>query len=359
MKITLCCKNIRRGLCLIAAAGMMTGCAAYTPVDKTPSKIRIGVTLYDEYDTFLGELMQCFNQDVFAKQSEGGPEITVNMYGASKNQAIQNDQVKEMINNDCDVLCVNLVDRTAPTEIIDFARSAGIPVIFFNRELVEEDLLQWDQLYYVGADAFQSGTMQGELAVDAIRSQNGDKNGDGSIQYIVLEGEAGHQDAIVRSENSVNRMVELGVKLDKLGYGIANWNQAQAETKMNQFIDQYGSDIELVLANNDEMALGAIAACKSQNIPEKDRPIILGIDGTKTGLQAVKDGEMYGTVFNDSAGQAQAMFELAYQLATTGTTDGITLMDGKYIRLDYQKITKDNVDDFIKDNRSKNNRNGQ
>ena len=65
-----------------------------------------------------------------------------------------------MIENGCSVICVNLVDRTAPTGIIDLARKNNVPVIFFNRELVEEDLMQWDKLYYVGADAYQSGHWQ-------------------------------------------------------------------------------------------------------------------------------------------------------------------------------------------------------
>ncbi len=110
---------------------------------------------------------------------------------AAGSQRTQNDQVKELINAGCNVLCVNLVDRADPSEIIDIARENEVPIIFFNREPVAEDMRQWDRLYYVGADAKQSGVLQGELAVEMIRQNSQiDHNKDGKIQYVVLEGEA-------------------------------------------------------------------------------------------------------------------------------------------------------------------------
>ena len=124
-----------------------------------------------------------------------------------------------MIDAGCDVLCVNLVDRTAPYRIIRMARNENIPVIFFNREPVKEDLMQWDKLYYVGCDAEQSGIMQGEIAAEYINSHpEVDKNEDGKIQYVLLEGEAGHQDAISRTEYSVKTLMKNDVSLEKLSY---------------------------------------------------------------------------------------------------------------------------------------------
>ena len=113
---------------------------------------------------------------------------------AAGSQRTQNDQVKELINAGCNVLCVNLVDRADPSEIIDVAKEHDVPIIFFNREPVAEDMRQWDRLYYVGADAKQSGVLQGELAVEMIRQNSQiDHNKDGKIQYVVLEGEAGQR----------------------------------------------------------------------------------------------------------------------------------------------------------------------
>ena len=116
--------------------------------------------------------------------------ISMTIMDASNSQRVQNDQIEQMINDGCNVLCVNLADRTEPSEIIDAAKEKDIPIIFFNREPVEEDMRRWDKLYYVGGRAKQSGELQGELAADFIKvNPQADRNNDGKIQYVILEGE--------------------------------------------------------------------------------------------------------------------------------------------------------------------------
>ena len=326
---------------------MMAGCSGLGRSSELKS-IKIGVTLYDQYDTFISQLINDFNEYATEKGNSSGITVNVEVFNAADVQTTQNSQVETMINDGCDVICVNLVDRTEPTMIIDIAEKNNILVIFFNRELVEEDLERWDRLYYVGAAARESGVMQGKIAADVCsRDKSADKNGDGMIQYVVLEGEAGHQDAIVRTESSVSTMQQEGITMEKLGYAIANWNRAQAQTKMAQLLKQFPDEIELVLPNNDDMALGAIDALKEAGLPESEWPVIVGIDGTDVGLQAVKDGEMAGTVYNDQRGQAKAMLDLAYDLATGTDYTDLNMTDGKYIRLPYESVTPDNVDDFL------------
>ena len=221
------------------------------------------------------------------------------------------------------------------------AEKQDVPVIFFNRELVEQDLERWDRLYYVGAPALQSGILQGEMAADLFQKDPSvDKNEDGVFQYVVLEGEMDHQDAIVRTEYAINTITEQGVSVEKLGYGIANWNRGQAQTKMTQMIGQYGDAIELVLANNDDMALGAIDAYKAAEIDQEEWPAIFGIDGTDVGKTALNKGELKGTVYNDKEGQAEAMLKLAVGLATDSSLEDLGLENGKYIRLPYTKLER-------------------
>jgi len=141
---------------------------------KEKKKLQIGVTIYDNYDTFLSGYMTAFEKEISKKRAEG-VEIGLFRYNAAGSQALQNEQVEEMLEKDCDVLCVNLVDRTAPSEIIDMAKKKNVPIIFFNRELVDEDLAQWNQLYYIGADAKQSGILQGEMAAEDILSEEPEK----------------------------------------------------------------------------------------------------------------------------------------------------------------------------------------
>ena len=326
----------------------IAGCKLPGKEDEVKN-IKIGVTVYDQYDTFVSQLMEDFNTYATQMEEETGIAINVEAYNASESQTTQNNQVETMILDGCDIICVNLVDRTDPTTVIDLAEKNDIPVIFFNRELVEEDLERWDQLYYVGAKAFESGIMQGEIAADTfLNDPKMDKNKDGICQYVVIEGEAGHQDAIVRTEYSVNTIVSSGIEVEKLGYAIANWNRAQAQTKMTQLLSQNGDNIELVLANNDDMALGAIDALRASDLRKEEWPVIVGIDGTDVGLEAVKNGEMVGTVYNDKEGQAKGMLDLAFALATNGKLDNLNLEDGKYIRLPYSKVGLDDVEKYMK-----------
>lgn len=294
-------------------------------------------------------MMTKFTEYAADKEEATGVAINVEVMDASQSQLTQNEQVKSLIEKGCDVICVNLVDRTEPTTITDLAKSKQVPIIFFNRELVAEDLERWSELYYVGADALQSGVFEGELAANAFKTNaKMDKNGDGICQYVVLEGEAGHQDSIVRTEYSVNTLIENGVEAEKLGYAMANWNRAQAQTKTAALLTQFDGKIELIIANNDDMALGAIDALRDSQIPREDWPGVVGIDGTDAGLLAVENGEMLGTVYNDKEGQAREMLNLAFAIATNGDKDSIPLIDGKYVRTPYHKVTQENVEDYKK-----------
>lgn len=319
-----------------------------TDLKDKGNHLKIGVSVYDHYDTFISEVTENMEKKLIEMESEYGITISMDIENAANSQIEQNSQIEDFINNGCDVICVNLVDRTDPSMIIDKARSADIPVIFFNRELVEEDLERWDKLYYVGAVALESGIMQGKIVAEISRDnfQAVDRNGDGVLQYVMLEGEAGHQDAIMRTEYSVNTVTEEGFTVEKMAYAIANWNRAQAQTKMSLWIEQLGEEIEVVFANNDDMALGAIDAYKLSDVTKL--PMIVGIDGTTAGLEAVKEGTLSGTVYNDGVGQASAMLELSYAIVTNHDlpTD-IELKDGKYIRLPHQIVTKDNLEKFL------------
>jgi len=109
-------------------------------------------------------------------------------------------------------------------------------------------------------------------------------------------------------------------------------------------LTQFNGKIELIIANNDDMALGAIDALKASQIPKEEWPGVVGIDGTDAGLDAVRNEEMLGTVYNDKEGQE--MLNLAFAIATNGTKENIPLIDGKYVRTPYHKVTQDNIEDY-------------
>lgn len=146
---------------------------------------------------------------------------------AMGNQNLQNDQVSQFLDRDFDVLCVNMVDRTAAGSIVDKAMQADVPVVFFNREPVEEDMCRWDKLYYVCSKADESGVLEGGIVVDAYQAQpeRWDKKGDGKLQYVLLEGEQGHQDSLIRTEVTIKTITDAGIELDKLAGETADWQR--------------------------------------------------------------------------------------------------------------------------------------
>lgn len=334
----------------LGAAFSLAGCEGPAPAGGADNTIRIGVSVYDAYDTFIGQLIQWFTLYAGEAEREKNITITIIQENADRNQTTQNKQVESFIEAGCDVICVNLVDRTDATGTIDRAKAADIPVLFFNRELVPEDLQRWDRLYYVGAPALDSGMLQGQLVADRCTQdfEAVDRSGDGVVQYVMLEGEAGHQDSIVRTEASVNRVIASGFALERLERGAADWNRAQAEGLMTRWLEQHAGQIEVVFANNDEMALGAVAALRKLEVPRTQWPMVVGIDGTPYGLAAVESGDMAGTVYNDAQGQAEALLELALSLAETGQPPAdMELDEGKYRRLDYHSITTANVQEYL------------
>lgn len=331
---------------LLLPLGLL-GCGGRLPSTEQPKSIKIGISVYDQYDTFVSLLSEQFDQFVREKEQETGVTITVLREGAGGSQLTQNSQVEGFIKDRCDVICVNLVDRTDASMIIEKAEAANIPVVFFNRELVEEDLERWDKLYYVGAKALESGRIQGEIVAKYCREnmEKADVNGDGVLQYVMLEGEAGHQDAVVRTEYSVSTLIAEGFKVERLEDEIANWSRAQAETKMAQWLSSHGEQIEVVFANNDDMALGAIDALKKANVAHW--PIVVGIDGTPVGMEAVREGDMLGTALNNAIGQAQGLLELSFALGTGQPfSEDLGLQNGKYIRFPYTEITAANIAEY-------------
>lgn len=324
-------------------------CACGKPQHSSSEKIYAGIACYNQSDMYINQLIDCIRQ-CFDELDSEKCRVTVAVRDAAGAQRTQDDQVRELLDAGCNILCVNLVDRADPSDIIDLAREHNVPIIFFNREPVAEDMMQWDKLYYVGAEAAQSGVMQGELAARAIQENKRiDRNKDGKIQYVVLEGEPGHQDAIIRTESAVDALKNQGIELEKLGCGIANWSRAQAQNRMMQLISQNQNKIELVLANNDEMALGAIDAYTKLNYTESAWPVIFGIDGTDAGLEAVKDRTIYATVYNDKEGQAEAIVGLAHAIIMKSGMDKIKLENKKYIYLHYAKVTEGNVWAFLRE----------
>ena len=300
--------------------------------------VKIGAGIYRFNDAF----MLRFRNAMSAESEKAGAKIDI--ADGRDDQPTQDAQIDEFIAGGVNVLIVNLVDRMAAQETIDKAKSADIPVVFINREPTLEVLNTYGKAYYVGAKAEESGIFSGQLIVDYFKSHpEADKNHDGKLQFVLLKGQNGHQDMILRSKYSVETIRDAEIEPVELASAIANWDKLEAMKIMNAFIMSIGPEnIEAVIANNDEMALGAVEALKAQDYNKGDPSMyipVVGVDANASALEAMDRGEMLGTVLNDADGQGSAAVKLAVSLAQGKDVSG-EVTDGKYIWVPYQKVTR-------------------
>ncbi len=307
--------------------------------------INIGCVIYKFDDTF----MTAVRNNIAATAKEKGAKVDI--VDAQNSQATCNDKVDLFITKKVKALAINPVDRAACGVIIDKAKKANIPLVLFNREPFKEDIAKWNKVYYVGAIAEQSGTMEGKLLVDYWKAHpEADKNKDGVMQYVMLKGEPGHQDAELRTKYSIKAIEDAGIKVQKLAEDTGMWDRVKGQEKMAAFLAANGDNIEAVLANNDDMALGAIEALKAAGYFKdgKFMPVV-GVDATAPALAALKDKTLLGTVLNDARNQGKATLLLAYVLAQgkapTKANIGYDITDGKYVWVPYKPITLANIKD--------------
>lgn len=320
------------------AACMMFGTAAHA------ADTRIGVTIYKYDDNFMSGLRKDLEKD-----AKAAPDIQLLMNDSQNDQSKQNDQVDVLIAKGVKALAINLVDPAAAPVIIEKARGADIPVVFFNKEPSRKDLDSYDKVYYVGTDSKESGVIQGQLIAKHWKANPAwDLNKDGIIQYVLLKGEPGHPDAEARTTYVVKTLNDEGIKTQQLQLDTAMWDTAQAKDKTDAwFSGPNANKIEVVIANNDAMAMGAVEALKAHN---KASIPVFGIDALPEALAMVKSGAMAGTVLNDAANQAKATFDLAKNLAEgKPAADGTQWkIENKVVRVAYKPVDKDNLSEFVK-----------
>ncbi len=325
---------------LTVVCAFLTACQG--PREEEGKKsIRIGISLYRGDDTFINNIRSELEEKAKEYEQEHGIKVTLDIQEAKGSQSTQNNQVDRLISLGCDVLCINPVDRMDATVVIDKAMTAGVPVVFFNRQPVEEDMNRWDRLYYIGVDAKETGILQGQLIADLYREQPDriDINDDGVVSYVLLEGETNHQDAMVRTEWSIQTLKDEGVPIERITGGIANWERSQASALMEQWISSCPDTIELVVSNNDDMALGAIDALERAGIEGVN---VVGIDGTNPGVEAMENGKLLGTVSSNKEVYGSAVIELAASCALgEPLPQEYPLTDGRYYWIPQEILIQD------------------
>ncbi|WNN43017.1 MULTISPECIES: galactose/glucose ABC transporter substrate-binding protein MglB [Winslowiella] len=319
-------------------ASMMFGATAHA------ADTRIGVTIYKYDDNFMSVVRKAIE-----KEAKNSPDVQLLMNDSQNSQSTQNDQVDVLMAKGVKALAINLVDPAAAAVIIDKARSNDVPIVFFNKEPTAKALASYDKAYYVGTDSKESGVKQGELIEKHWKANpNWDLNKDGQIQFVLLKGEPGHPDAEARTKYVIDTLNKDGLKTQQLHLDTAMWDTAQAKDKMDAWLSgPNGNKIEVVIANNDAMAMGAVEALKAHN---KSSIPVFGVDALPEALAMVKSGAMAGTVLNDADNQAKATFEMAKNLAAgKPAAEGTNYkLENKIVRVPYVAVDKDNLSQFVK-----------
>ncbi len=331
--------NMIKKLLCAALALLLLGAPALA--EELPA---FGVCIYDGTDTFMASLR--LHLETYA---QGKARLTV--YDSRNDQNLQNDQVEGMLEAGVDVLIINPVDRLAAGYLIEKARKRQTPVLFVNKEPLLEDLLLYEHAFYVGADGAQSGRLSGEILAEYFLAHpEADKNGDGTVQYVLIKGEPGHQDAELRTQNALKPLQEAGFRVEKLQEDTGMWRRQLGQEKMAGFLLAWGDQIECVIANNDEMALGAINALKAAGYFSGGRFMpVVGVDAISQAIEALRQGSLLGTVFNDGEQQAMAAVDLAILLAKgkeiTADTYAYPISGERFVWIPYQRITREELID--------------
>lgn len=341
-------------LCVAMVTAMAVGCgggkdSGESKDEGKKSDLNIGVFYYTYADTYIASVRTALDK----KLDDMG--VKYQDYDGNNNQTTQNEQIDTAIQTGANLLIVNIVtsgSNDASTQIIDKAKAADVPVIFFNRAVEDEKseegtiLGSYEKCAFVGTDAPEAGHMQGEMIGDYVveNFDTVDLNGDGKISYAMFMGQLGNAEAIYRTQFAVE---DANKKLEEAGkpalefFDPANtdkyqvdqdgaWSATAANNYMTTNLSQYNEGnnnmIELIICNNDGMAEGAVAALNDKGYntgdPAKTIPVF-GVDATDAAKKLIADGKMVGTIKQDAEGMAACIAQL-----TQNTADGKELVDG-------------------------------
>ena len=333
---------------------------------------KIGISIYQFTDNFMTlyrtELVRYLTEDL------GFNPDNVIVQDGKNDQAEQTNQINNFITDQVDVMILNLVQSSSAPQVTDMCNEAGIPVVYINRQPDETESDRWAsdglKATYIGADARQSGTFQGE---EILETENkGDINGDGKVSYIMVQGDPENIDAQYRTEYSIKALTDAGVEVDELllqrgdwdqakgqqivqdaltQYGDdvevdelllqrGDWDQAKGQQIVQDALTQYGDDVEVVFCNNDAMALGALQAIQAAGRTVGKDIYLVGVDALTDAVQNIVDGNFTGTVFNDYFSQAQGAANLAVKFLKGEEVDPVNMVD-------YVKVTADNAQEIL------------
>lgn len=334
----------------MAGGGGQSGSGASGAGEK--KAINIGVLVW-KYDDAYGSTVRA-GMTKWAKTFGDQMGLTVNleMQDAGDIMSRQLEQAQIMFAKKPDIVIINLAEVASGQALVEIAQQNKVPFIWYNKEPTPETIKATvidTKSIFIGTTPREAGDMQGEILADLYNKDKSiDKNGDGILQYVMFQGEPNNPEAIARTQYSVETAEKNGLKLQRLGpINVANWDQGTAQDQMVAAIAQFGAErIEVVFGNNDQMAMGAVAALNAVgyntggNAP---KAVVIGVDAVDSALESIKAGGMTATVQQDGDAMGKANIRIAINGALGRSwldgTDYKLSEDGYSIRIPYAKIT--------------------
>lgn len=334
---------------MLLVLAMALGCTAAF-AEQTEYDIRALIWKYD--DTYGSSVRQAMMAAAEEIGEELGITINLTMYDAADDMAKQVEQATILVTDKPDFVIINLAEVASGQQLVDMFTDAGIPFLFYNKEPSAEtvqSVVVDSGSIFIGTTPREAGDMQGEILADMWAEDTSiDRNGDGMLQFVEFMGEPNNPEAIARTQYSEETAIALGVPLDPvLEYPIvANWDSTQANDRMTATWAA-NNDIEVVFCNNDDMAIGVIAALNTfgYNTGSEGDPsiVVIGVDATDAAFEAIRTGRMTATVKQDGDAMGYANVRIAINYLQTGSwlegLDYTMADDGYSVRIPYAKIT--------------------
>lgn len=304
-----------------AVSGQQT---AEETAGETVSAKKIGICIYRYDDDFMKlvtkELKHSFVSDYDIEENN------IFTFYAEEDLEKQQEQIEKLMDRGVCGLVIQAVEEAEIPAMVDQCRNRQIPVVFVNSEPPEEEKLRWSEeniaASWVGTDGRQAGTYQGELILES--PHHGDFNGDGIVSYVMIQGDLDAEDTKNRTEYSVKTLTDQGIRVQKLMESSGNWEESRGKELTEQALKRYGRRAEVIICNNDAMANGAAAAIKEAGRTVGKDICLVGVDGLRSTVTAVRDGDVTGTVLNDYQGQAKKAAEVLMKL-----------VDGEHVEAEY------------------------
>jgi inositol transport system substrate-binding protein len=309
------------GTAASAASGSASSAgAAYTagaPVKPKDGKtLKVGVSF-----PILDQFLQKVADGMKARAAEDGVEL--NIVAAQEKTDVQLGQVENFISSKVDAIIVIPVDTDAAGPMTQKVTTANIPLVYVNRR--PSDLPA--TVPYVGSDSLYAGTVEMEALAKLV-------NGKGNVGILI--GDPANEAAIQRTQGCKDVVAKNpGMKVTKEQAG--NWYRDKGLSITENWL-QSGEQIDVICANNDEMALGAVQALK--NAGKLDKVVVGGVDATSDALAAMQAGSLEVTVFQDAKGQGSGGVDAAVTLYNKGTVPA-------FVNVPYQLVTPTNIKDFL------------